>query len=220
MKHEFSIERPEGLKELWPGQALHTCWLNSVITTPHYISVITTRKANGRSNACLDDSVMLLGGQGTYSSVMSVAERGHTYANIMREREWCVCIPSRAILKQCCATIDCNRENNDEILDAGLTVEDATVVSAPRIAECVVCVECRYSWEHKLAEGDHRHIIAGKVLHAGIEERALTADPAVKLERMGLFYNVDGVLNPLTLERSGFPPFAELKLPEESEPED
>ncbi|MFC1737156.1 flavin reductase family protein [Candidatus Hydrogenedentota bacterium] len=218
MKHEFSIEKPEGLKELWPGYFSVFCWLDEIITTPHWISMITTRKANGKSNACLDNSVGFLGGQGAYSVVMSVTEGGHTYANIMQEKEWCICIPSWAIRKQCNVTIECNHEDNDEILDAGLTVEDAVVVRAPRIAECSVCVECRFSWSHKLAEGERLHIIAGKVVHVGVDEQALTTDTDEKLERMGLHYYVHDILNPLTLERSGYCS-AQLTLLDESKPE-
>jgi len=215
MKHEFSIEKPRGLKDLFPGQFTTFSWLDSAVTAPSLITVITTRKANGRPNACLHAWGMLVGGHGSYSSVLSVAKRGHTYANIVREKEWCVCIPQWRFRQQCFATIQCNQQDNDEITDAGLTVESAAVIKAPRIAECPICLECRLSWDHELAAGDGNHIFVGKVVHAAIDESVMVPDVAAKLDRMELMCSVPCALNPLTAELSSNMGFARFTLWEE-----
>ncbi len=105
MKRELSIDRPEGLKDLFPGQFTMFSWLDSAVTAPSLITLITTRKANGRPNACLHAWGMLAGGHGSYSSLIAVAKRGHTYASITREGQWCVCIPPWRLRQQCFATI-------------------------------------------------------------------------------------------------------------------
>ena len=202
MKHEFSIEKPAGLKDLFPGQFTMFSWLDSAVAAPTLVTLITTRKANGQPNACLHAWGLLVGGHGSYSSLVAVAKHGHTYANIVREREWCVCIPAWRFRQQCFATIQCNHEENDEVSDAGLTVERAAVVKAPRIAECPICLECEYSWDRELAADDPNHIFVGKVVHAAIDESVMVSDPALKLERMDLMYSVPCVLNPLTAELS------------------
>jgi flavin reductase (DIM6/NTAB) family NADH-FMN oxidoreductase RutF len=202
MKHEFSTEKPKGLKDLFPGQFTMFSWIDSAVAAPTLVTLITTRKANGQPNACLHAWGLLVGGHGHYSSVVSVARHGHTYANIMREREWCVCIPAWHSRQECFATIQCNHEESDEISDAGFTTERAAAVKAPRIGECPICLECEYSWDRKLAGDDADHIFVGKVVHAAIDESVMVSDPALKLERMELIYNVPCVLNPLTAELS------------------
>lgn len=202
MRNEFSIEKPEGLKELFPGQFTIFSWLDSAVAAPTLITVITSRKANGRPNACLHAWGLLVGGHGNYSSLIAVARHGHTYANIMREREWCVCIPTWRIRQQCFATIECNHDQNDELSDAGLTVEPAVVVKAPRIAECPICLECEYSWDRELAAGDANHVFVGKVVHAAIDESVMVSDPALRLKRMDMMCSVPCVFDPSTAELS------------------
>lgn len=212
MKHEFSIEKPEGLKDLFPGQFTKFSWLDSAVTAPTLITLITTRKSNGRPNACLHAWGMLVGGHGNYSSLIAVAKDGHTYANIVREREWCVCIPPWRFRKECFATIQCNHEHNDEISHAGFTVEKAAVTNAPRIAQCPICLECQYSWDHELAANDANHIFVGKVVHAAMDESVMVSDPVLKLERMDLMNSVPCVYNPLTKELNTSMNFAAFSL--------
>ncbi|MCU0916807.1 MAG: flavin reductase [Planctomycetes bacterium] len=212
MKHEFSIARPEGVKELFPGQFQIFSWLDHVVTAPGLITLVTTRKADGRPNACLHAWGMLVGGQEGYSSVLAVSRRGHTYANMVREGQWCVCIPPWRLRQECFATIQCNREDNDEITDAGLTVEEAVVVRAPRIAECPICLECQGAWDHELAAGDGNHIFVGKVIHAAFEASVLVSDLATKLERLELMCSVPCALNPLNGQWSPGMGFAKFSL--------
>jgi flavin reductase (DIM6/NTAB) family NADH-FMN oxidoreductase RutF len=212
MKHELSIEKPKGLKDLFPGQFTVFSWLDSAVTVPTLITLITTRKPNGRANACLHAWGMLVGGHGNYSSMIAVAKRGHTYANIMREKEWCICIPPWRLRQQCFATIQCNQEENDEISDAGFTMEKAVMVKAPRIAECPICLECQYAWDHELAAQDGNHIFVGKVVHAAMDDSVMLTDIAAKLERMELMCSVPVALNPLTAELSSNMGFARFAL--------
>ena len=94
MKHEFGIAQPECLVEDWPGKYEVFSWLEYAITIPNPIFVVTTQKANGAPNANLHSWGLLIGERGNYSSLLALLDHTHTYANILREGEWCINVPS------------------------------------------------------------------------------------------------------------------------------
>lgn len=141
---------------------------------------------------------MLLGEQGQYSSLLALLDNSHTYANILREEEWCVGFPAFETWTKCFATIHYNAPDNDEITEAGFTVEAAQTVKAPRIAECSVSLECRLAWHRPLVEGSPWHLFVGKVMHLAMDEAAMAPDPVTRMQAMGLMYNVRSTVDPLT----------------------
>lgn len=197
MKHEFEIEQPSYLIEDWPGKYEIFSWMEYVVTVPNPIFIVTTRKANGAANANLQSWGLLIGERGDYSSLMALGEHSHTYGNILREEEWCVCFPSFKNYPQCFETIYCNAPGNDEITESGFTIEPAKEVQAPRIAECPVSLECRLTWHHPLYEHSQVHLFAGKVVHLAVDTGVMVPDPAGRMEAMGLMYNVRSTVNPL-----------------------
>lgn len=203
MKREIGIRTPENLPEIWPGSYDLFSWLAYVVSVPNCITIITTRKANGAPNACLHSWGMLVGDRDNYTSLLALCDYFHTYENILREGEWCVNFPSVDHYPQAFDTIHVNHPDNDEISDAGLTVEPAQEVQAPRIAECPINLECRLEWHRRLYEGSTWVLAAGKVLHVAMEERVMATDPAERMEALKLMYNIRGVLNPINLEMYG-----------------
>ena len=138
-----------------------------------------------------------------YSSLLALLDNTHTYANILREGEWCVNWPSAKYHPQCFATIHCNGPDNDEIVDAGLTAEPARTVQAPRIAECAINLECKLAWHRPLYEDSRWHLFLGRVLHVAMDEAVMAVDPDQRMEALGLMYNVRGTVNPLDGEYYG-----------------
>lgn len=200
MKHEIVVEKPDGLQESWLGQYSIFSWLDYVITFPNIITLVTTNKENGKPNAALNAWGMLLGSEGNYSSLIAVGPKSHTFENIKREKEWCVCIPSAKFKDKSYDTIKYNGMENDEVTDAGLTVEAAKNVKAPRIVECSICLECQLSWDRPLAEGDFNHIFAGRVVHVSVDDSVMDVDPAERIKKMNWMYNIRSTVHPLTLE--------------------
>jgi flavin reductase (DIM6/NTAB) family NADH-FMN oxidoreductase RutF len=198
MKHEIGIEQPAYLVEDWPGKYEVFSWLEYVVTVPNPIFLVTTRKANGAANANLHSWGLLVGEGEHYSSLLALLDGTHTYANIMREGEWCLNFPSVAQCGPCFETIQCNGPDNDEILDAGLTVEAARTVQAPRVAECAIHVECVLAWHRPLYEGSAWHLFAGHVTHVAMDEAAMAVDPDERLRALALMYNVRGTVHPLS----------------------
>ena len=198
MKREIAITQPECLVEDWPGKYDVFSWLEYVVTVPNPIFFITTRKANGAPNANLSSWGLLIGEKGNYSSLLALLDNSHTYENILREEEWCVCFPSFPYYDQCFETIRQNASSNDEITDCGFAIEPPMVVQAPRIAECAINLECRLEWHRPLYEASRWHLFAGRVVHLGMDESAMIIDPAERMHNLGLMYNVRGTVNPLT----------------------
>ncbi len=104
---------------------------------------------------------------------------------------------------QCFETIRCNGPDNDEIADAGLTVEPAHAVQAPRVAERAINLECKLDWHRPLYEDSQWHLFVGHVLHVAMDETAMAVDPDQHLQALGLMYNVRGTVNPLSGEYYG-----------------
>ena len=203
MKHEIGIAQPEYLIEDWPGKYEVFSWLEFVVTVPNPIFIVTTRKANGAPNANLQSWGLLIGGSGNYSSLLALLDGSHTYDNILREREWCVGFPSYEHYPPCFETIYCNAPDNDEIAEAGFTVESAQTVQAPRIAECPVNLECRLEWNRPLYDDSRWHLFAGRVLHVAMDEAVMAPDLVARMQAMGLMYNVRSTVHPLTGEQYG-----------------
>lgn len=203
MKHELGTNQPEYLIEDWPGKYEIFSWLEYIVTVPNPIFIITTRKENGAPNANLHSWGLMLGEKGHYSSLVALLDNTHTYANILREGEWCLGFPSFTHKTECFKTIQCNGPENDEITEAGFGVEPAVTVQAPRIAECSVSVECRLEWHHPLRENSQWHLFAGKVSHVAMDETAMVPDPVERMKVMGLMYNIRSTVNPLTGEQFG-----------------
>ena len=201
MKREISIAQPEHLIEDWPGKYEIFSWLEYIVTVPNPIFIVTTRKDNGAPNANLQSWGLLIGEKGNYSSLLALLDTSHTYGNILRDGEWCVCFPAFQYYRQCFETINCNAPDNDEISEAGFTVELAQQVKAPRIAECAINLECRLAWHHPLYEDSPWHLFAGRVIHLGMDEAAMIIDPVERMRILGLMYNVRGTVNPVTGEQ-------------------
>ncbi len=126
--------------------------------------IITTLNPGGVPNA---------GTFGAYTNVgpeeiaIAIGRTSHTYANIKRDGEFVINIPS---VKHAQALEDCARRisaDQDEIALAGLTAVPADTVKVPMIAECVANIECKF-W--KELEIGHHFLVVGKVLCGHLAE--------------------------------------------------
>ena len=200
MKQEISVEKPSYLEGAWPEKYEVFSWLEYAMNIPYPIFIITTLKANGKSNACLH-SWGCFGGDGKgYSAIVTMLRSYHTYTNILRSGEWCINFPSAHQDDQCMRTIENNGMENDEIVDSGFTVESSRRIQSPRIAECLINLECKLEWERSLFEGSDWHVFAGKVVHLAMDDVAFELDPQKRMQTLSTMYNLRSTLNPLTGE--------------------
>ena len=200
MKREIRTERPSYLREAWPGKYKTFSWLEYAINIPYPIFLITTFKENGKSNACLHSWGCFGGDEKGYYSILTMLRSYHTYTNILRSGDWCINFPSADQHEKCMKTIEYNGIENDEIPDSGFTIEPSQVVQAPRIAECLINLECKLEWEKPLSEGSDWHIFAGRIVHLAMDDAAFELDPKKRMQTLRTMYNLRSTLNPLTGE--------------------
>lgn len=169
MKYELDTQ-PTCFNEEWPGQLKIFSWMEYVTAVPQVMSVITTWKEGRIPNACLQAWSIYTGDNGGFHVIFSIMNHYHTTANILRTKEFIVNFPTIDISPQCYKTVTNNAKETDEITTAGLTIEKAKIVDAPRIKECFLHLECKYEWHRPLHEGSLLSLFSGKVVHVGIDK--------------------------------------------------
>ena len=169
MKNEIGIEKPDNLKEYWQGQYDIFSHYEYISGVPHALFLITTKKENGKSNACYHSWSAFSGDSGGFFAVLTgLMQHTHTYKNILREKEFCVNFLSADYDEHCAKTIKNNGDEADEIEAAGLTYENAQIISAPRIKEAFLAFECRLEATADLSGKGISAMIAGRVVNAAI----------------------------------------------------
>ncbi|MCC8022166.1 MAG: flavin reductase [Clostridiales bacterium] len=144
MKLELDTNLPELWKESWPGEFEVFSHLEYCCGVPGALFLITTRKENGRPNACYHGWSSFTGDGRAFHAILPHIGLGtHTYANILREREFCVNFLPPSLHEACMRTGAHNDVETDEIQAAGLTAQTARLIKAPRIAEAFLSYECR-----------------------------------------------------------------------------
>ena len=189
----------ESFKETWPGQFKIFSWMEFVTAIPQAISVITTNKENGLTNACPQAWTTYTGDEGGYYVIFSLMNTTHTYQNILREQEFVVNFPGQGDFRKCIDTITDNQDETDEITTAGLTVEPAKAVRAPRIKECFLNLECRLGWHRPLHENSVWHVFAGEVAHVAVDSEHIKAGG--RYGDRGYIYNIHSPTDPATGEQ-------------------
>ena len=200
MKHEIGIEKPSHLSEAWPGKYKQFSWLEYAANIPYPIFIVTTLKENGKPNAYLHSWGCFGGDERGYYSILTMLRSYHTYANILRSGEWCINFPSADQQEQCMKTIEYNAIENDEITDSDLTIERPRVIQTPRIAECLINLECKLESERPLFQDSSWHAFVGKVVHVAMDDAAFELDPQKRMQTIRTMYNLRSTLNPLTGE--------------------
>jgi len=197
MKHCFSREKPDCLVEDWPGKYDIFSWLEFGITVPNPIFIITSLKEGDIPNANLQAWGLLLGEGKHNHFLMALLKHHHTYANILRTKEWCVNYISKKYIEQSFETIKKNELNADEISSSGFTIGKSKIVKTPFIEESNVSLECELSWEKSLIETSKWGLICGKIVNIIIDDNVLVVDPEKRIAAMDLMYNIRGTVNPL-----------------------
>ena len=174
MKYAYS-EMPESLKGNYAdvSRAWGFCWKEFVMTVPSPMFLVTTYKANGLTNACMQSWSTFTSadhGKGYYAILGSVNKSGHLYSTLKEKHEAVINFFSADYYDACMSTIRHNEAETDEIAAAGLTAEPASWVNAP-------CLE---------------------VIGAHIDEAYL----ADKTGEKGLLYNIHYQLNPEHIEKT------------------
>lgn len=201
MKREWST-RPDTIAEQWLKDAGGFSWYDFVTAMPSLVFVVTGWKANGKENACLQSwSTFVGGGADDFICIMGkVGKGGHMYQSLKQTGVCVLNFPSNDIYGRCIKTIGNNQFETDEITASGLTAERAVKVSAPRIKECFLNIECEFLWEHELFKGSHELAIALKAVNICMDSDRYDQSKLGRYGKTGYLYQIDGPTNPETGE--------------------
>ena len=197
MKLEMDVTKPGTLIEQWPGQYSLFSWMEYVTAIPQPIFLITTLKENGKPNVCLHAWSTFTGEGDNFFCIISILKHQHTYHNIIRNGEFCINFPDSTMLDKCFDTIKNNAGEDDEISKSGFTIEAAGEISAPRIKECFLAMECSLEWEKPVYENSTWVLLCGRVKHLAMEEDRLKAGIEGRYGPKGYFYNIHAPKNPV-----------------------
>lgn len=171
MKIEIGEHRPESYKVYWPEQYHFFSHFEYVTGIPQALFLITTLKENGKPNACFHSWSAFSGDSGGFFAVMpGLMMHTHTYANVLREKEFCVNFISSKYYDQCGVTIRQNEAETDELSAAGFTAEPSRSIRPPRIREAFLSFECTLESTTDLSGKGISAMIVGRVRHAAVEE--------------------------------------------------
>jgi len=171
MKIEITENRPENFIEDWAGQYDIFSHMEFACGVPSPMFLITTRKENGKPNACFQAWSSFAGDSGGFFAVMQgLMQSTHTYKNILREKEFCLNFVRPEYYDSCIKTIAVNEEEEDEIASGGFTSEPCITIKAPRIREAFLSMECTLESMTDLSGKGQTVMVIGRVRHASVEE--------------------------------------------------
>lgn len=204
MDFEHSNIKPDYFKENWEGKWKVFSWLEFVCAIPHVMFMVTTFKGNGLPNASFQSWSSFTGEGDNYYVIMSgIMKHTHTYENIKRNKEFCINFLDIKYLDSCWKTIKEHDVDIDEITSSGFTVEKSKAITAPRIKESFLKLECEYEWEKELCANSFNITICGKVKHISINENFAKVQTNQKYGKDSFMFNLHNTQNPYTGEYFG-----------------
>ncbi|MBQ8139005.1 MAG: flavin reductase family protein [Lachnospiraceae bacterium] len=196
MKYSYK-EMPEQMKGTFGdfSRNFGFSWKEFVVTVPSPLFLVTTYKANGQPNACMQSWATFTSadhGNGFYAILASVNKNGHLYASISETKEAVINFMSAEYHAACMSTIKNNQYEEDEITASGLTIEKASWVNAPMVQECFMNLECKLKWEKEIVPGDDHAMLCLEVIGLHIDENHLPD----RTGENGILYNIHYQVNP------------------------
>ena len=171
MKIEIGKEFPGYFKSLYPEEFQLFSHFETTAAVPGPLFAITTWKENGKPNVCLHSWSCFHGDKTAFFAVMgNLYQHTHTYANILRERCFCVNFLPISCYDRLTETIFHNEYDSDEFQTGDFTLEEARSIHAPVIREAFLTMECTLRDVQDLSGAGMAAMVIGKVEHMSVEE--------------------------------------------------
>ena len=171
MKIEIGKEFPGYFKSLYPEEFQLFSHFETTAAVPGALFAITTWKENGKPNVCLHSWSCFHGDKTAFFAVMgNLYQHTHTYANILRERCFCVNFLPIRCYDRLTETIFHNEYDSDEFQTGDFTLEEARSIHAPVIREAFLTMECTLRDVQDLSGAGMAAMVIGKVEHMSVEE--------------------------------------------------
>ncbi len=171
MKIEIGKEFPGYFKSLYPEEFQLFSHFETTAAVPGPLFAITTWKENGKPNVCLHSWSCFHGDKTAFFAVMgNLYQHTHTYANILRERCFCVNFLPISCYGRLTETIFHNDYDSDEFQTGDFILEEARTIHAPVIREAFLTMECTLRDVQDLSGAGMAAMVIGEVQHMSVEE--------------------------------------------------
>lgn len=132
MKIEIGREFPQYFKPLYPEEFELFSHFETTAGIPGVLFAITTWKENGKPNICFHAWSCFHGDKTAFFAVMgNLYQHTHTYANIQRDKCFCINFLPIRYYDSLVDTIRSNGCETDEFQAGGFTLAEAKCVHAP-----------------------------------------------------------------------------------------
>ena len=163
MKIEIGTAFPQYFKSAYPEEFDLFSHLETTSAIPSVLFAITTWKANGEPNVCFHAWSCFHGDKTAFFAVMGgLYQKTHTYANIMRDKCFCINFLPIRYYDQLIATINQNDET-DEFQVGNFTLEHAETIHAPMIKEAFLNMECNLKEVMDLSGAKINDMVVGQI---------------------------------------------------------
>ena len=139
------------------------------VLAPRPAILISTVDKKGRSNAAPFSFITPVSISPPLVLFAAVPTR-HTLANVRETGDFVLNLAPEPLLQKLWICSQDFPRGVSEIKEAGLTESRSAVIQAPRIAECVAWIECRYEFEREA--GDHI-LVVGRVVEVECRDECL-----------------------------------------------
>ena len=171
MKIVIGKEFPGYFKSLYPEEFQLFSHFETTAAVPGPLFAITTWKENGKPNVCLHSWSCFHGDKTAFFAVMgNLYQHTHTYANILRERCFCINFLPVSCYDRLTETIFHNEYDSDEFQTGGFALEEARTIHAPVIREAFLTMECTLRDVQDLSGTGMAAMVIGEVQHMSVEE--------------------------------------------------
>ena len=171
MKIEIGKEFPGYFKSLYPEEFQLFSHFETTAAVPGALFAITTWKENGKPNVCFHSWSCFHGDKTAFFAVMgNLYQHTHTYANILREKCFCVNFLPISCYGRLTETIFHNDYDSDEFQTGDFILGEARTIHAPVIREAFLTMECTLRDVQDLSGAGMAAMVIGEVQHMSVEE--------------------------------------------------
>ena len=169
MKIEIGKQFPPYFRSRYPQEFELFSHFETTAGIPTVLFAITTWKENRRPNVCFHAWSCFHGDKTAFFAVMgNLYQHTHTYANIKRERCFCINFLPLRDYDQLVNTIHQNDYEADEFAAGNFTLAKAKTIHAPVIQEAFINMECTLKEMQDLNGAGMTAMVIGEVQHMSV----------------------------------------------------
>ena len=171
MKIEISRDFPAYFRPAYPEEFELFSHFETTAAIPTPLFALTTWKENGLPNVCFHSWGCFHGDKTAFFAVMgNLYQHTHTYANILREKCFCINFLPIHAYDRLVDTIHNNGYETDEFQAGGFALSKCKAIHAPAMEEAFINMECTLKSVQDLSGAGVTAMVVGEVQHVSVAE--------------------------------------------------